>query len=245
MVANLKLAMKVAWSYHRKAAGAVAYEDLEALAYVGLIKGCRRFDPARGCKLSTIAYPFIHGEILHHFRDAAYAVRLPMRWRECWGKAKRLLAEPGMDPDTVAEACGLTGAEELAEMLAAMGGTTELNDETQGRHDDPEHEIDLIAPVLPLVARAWDNLRPADAGLIRSWWEAPRRKAFPSLSMIQFLAAVRRLLNGVPLREYRQTALVLAVPAAEPRKRERRPRGRTTAQLNAAIEQMGFADLLA
>lgn len=254
VIANLKLARKVAWGYYRKTGGAVSYDDLEALAFVGLIKGCRRFDPARGCRLSTIAYPFIHGEILHHFRDAAYAIRFPMRWREIWGKAKALLADPHMSPELVAEACGLSGPDELAEMLAAMTGTSELNDETQGRHEDPEQEIDLISAVLPLVEQAYINLRPCDADLITAWWEAPRRKPFPTLSMQQLLGRVRRLLDGVPLAEYRQRSLpVLLAKAREersteqqqPSKAQRRPRGRNLAQLTAAVEQMGFVDLLA
>jgi len=241
----------VAWGYFRKTGGAVAYDDLEALAFVGLIKGCRRFDPTRGNKLSTIAYPFIHGEILHFFRDSAYTIRFPMRWREIWGRARALLADPDMTPEAVAEACGLSGPDELAEMLAAMTGTSELNDETQGRHVDAEQEIDLIGAVLPLVERAWDNLRPCDAGLIAAWWESPRRKPFPTLAMRQLLGRVRRLLDGVPLAEYRQRSLPLLVAkaaevqASETVKAPRRPRGRSLAQLTAAAEQMGFADLLA
>lgn len=250
VVANTKLACKVAWGYYRKTGGAVAYDDLEALAYVGLVKGCRRFDPARGCKLSTIAYPFIHGEILHYFRDTAYAIRFPMRWRECWGKARAMLAEPGMNPEAVAHACGLNGVAELEEMLSAMTGTSELNDETQGRHHDPEHEIDLIEAVLPLVQQAFDNLRPCDAELIRSWWESPRRKAFPGLAITQFLARVRRLMGGIPLAEYRQgklpLLLAITTPAATPSQpAPKRPRSRSARQLAAAAHQMGFGDLLA
>ena len=241
MVANLKLAQKVAWGYFKKTGGAVSYDDLEALAFVGLIKGCRRFDPARGCKLSTIAYPFIHGEILHYYRDSAYTIRFPMRWREAWGKARALLADPDISPEAVAAACGLNGAEELEEMLGAMTGTSELNDETQGRHEDAPAEIDLIGNVLPLVQRAYDNLNPADAALIASWWAAPRRQAFPCLPMRQLLGRMRRLLDGVPLAEYRQRVLPLLMTAPAPAETiKRRPRGRSAAKLKAAAEQMGL-----
>lgn len=245
VVANLKMARKVAWGYFRKTGGAIPYDDLEALAFVGLIKGCRRFDPARGCKLSTIAYPFIHGEILHHFRDAAYAIRYPMKWREIWGKARALLADPEMTPESVAAACGLDGPDELAEMLGAMTGTSELNDETQGRHHDPAAEIDLITTVLPLVQRAYDNLRPCDADLIARWWEAPRRRPFPSLPMAQFLQRVRMLLEGLPLAEYRQTILPLMVAPVPAVKPERKPRGKSLRQLVTSAEQLGFGGLLA
>lgn len=242
--------MKVAWGYYRKVNGAVSYDDLEALAYIGLIKGCRRFDPARGCKLSTIAYPFIHGEILHYFRDTAYAIRFPMRWREIWGRARTLLAEPGMTPESVAEACGLAGPEELAEMLGAMTGTSELNDEIQGSHHDPQLEIDLISALQPTIQQAFANLPPCDAELIAAWWDAPRRKPFPSLPMRQFLGRVRRLLDGLPLAEYRQRALPLLLAQATMDNASApvgpsRPRRRTAAQLAAAAEQLGLADLLA
>lgn len=240
--ANVKLACKVAWGYFRKTSGAVAYDDLQALAYIGLIKACRSFDPARGNKLSTIAYPFIHGEILHHFRDAAYTISFPMRWREAWGKARRLLADPAMTPAAVAEACKLQGPEELAEMLSAMTGTHELNDETQGRYLDPEHEVDLLAPVLPLVRKAWEALPDHDAGLILQWWQSPRRRAFPSLAMVQFLSRARKLLDGRRLAEYRQTALPLQVePAVLPIKR--RPR-RSIRQIHETVIQMGLGSIL-
>jgi DNA-directed RNA polymerase specialized sigma subunit len=124
ITANLGLARQSAWRFHRKTGQ--AYEELEAIAFVGLIRGCRRYDPDRlnpgtgkPYALSTIVVPFIQGEILHWFRDRGFAMKFPTKWREQWGKVQRLMADPDLSAQDVAEQCGLSMAD-LTEMLAAM-----------------------------------------------------------------------------------------------------------------------------
>lgn len=41
---NLGLARQTAWRFHRRTGQ--PYDDLEAVAFVGLIRGCRRYDPS-------------------------------------------------------------------------------------------------------------------------------------------------------------------------------------------------------
>lgn len=242
ITANLKLAQKYAWGWAKKSQ--MAYDDLEAIAFVGLVKGCRKFNPASGFKLSTIAVPYINGEILHHFRDRGYAIKFPARWREVMPRARRLL-EAGEQPQEVAAAVGIE-LPELNEMLNAMAGTTELNDEVVGL-PDAQLEIDVLRPVQHLMLQAWERLHGSDRKALETFWHAPgRRPVFPMQALAQFLNGVRRALNGQRLPEIRkQLALQLQVETVPPKPKQRRPRGKSRAQLEASAVQLGLLEVAA
>jgi AraC-like DNA-binding protein len=214
---NLGLARQQAWKFHRKTGQ--PYDDLEAIAFVGLIRGCRRYDPERlnpgtgkPYALSTIVVPFIAGEILHHFRDRGHAIKFPSRWREQWGKVQRLMADPDLSAQEVAEQCGLSSAE-LSEMLGAMTGTANLDDlHGADGYEAVEPELPRIAPLQALVRQAWENLHPGDRGTLLSWWNAPRRAAHPLGPLQQFHRRLQALLQGRRLSEVLQLALAAEVP---------------------------------
>ncbi|HYJ70699.1 MAG TPA: sigma-70 family RNA polymerase sigma factor [Nocardioidaceae bacterium] len=54
-------------------------EDLVQVAYVGLMKAVRGYDPTRGDDFRSYAIPTISGEVKRHFRDKSWAVK-PPRW---------------------------------------------------------------------------------------------------------------------------------------------------------------------
>jgi hypothetical protein len=240
---NLGLARQAAWRWSRRTGQ--PYDDLEAIAFVGLIRGCRRYDPQRinpangkPYALSTIVCPFVNGEILHWFRDRGHAVRYPSKWREAWGKVQRLLDDPDTPADQVAQQAGLSQAE-LDEMLASMTGTISLDD-TLGLDGAPAPEpedVDRLSPLQATVADAWCHLHPADQGLLLAWWQKPRRLAYPLGPIEQFHRRFKRLLQGRSPSEYQQLAL-LHIDAV-PIERQRAPR-RNRKQLQDAAVQLGF-----
>ena len=243
IAANLGLARQAAWRFHRKTGQ--PYDDLEAVAYVGLIRGCRRYDPERvnpgsgkAYAISTVVCPFITGEILHWFRDKGHTIKFPSRWREQWGKVQRLMADPAVSAEQVAEQAGMSTAE-LAEMLGAMTGVSCLDDlHGVDGCDDPEPEDDRLAPLQALVQQAWGNLHPADQGLLLSWWAQPRRLAFPSGPVRQYHGRLKALLQGRRLSEVMQLGLGLQVPvvAVEPKPRAKRSKR----ELQDAAVQLGL-----
>ena len=60
----------------------IAADDLEQVAYLGLVKAVRGFDPERGPDFLAYAVPTIRGELRRHFRDLGWALRPPRSIQE-------------------------------------------------------------------------------------------------------------------------------------------------------------------
>jgi hypothetical protein len=244
VTANLGLARQTAWRFHRRTGQ--PYDDLEAIAFVGLIRGCRRYDPERlnpgtgkPYALSTIVVPFVQGEILHWFRDKGHAIKFPSRWREQWGKVQRLMADPDVSAQEVAEQSGMT-LDELQEMLGAMAGTSNLDDlHGADACEGSEPELPRVAPLQALVQQAWANLHAGDQATLASWWGAPRRVMHPAGPLQQFHRRLQALLKGRRLSEVMQLQLAVTVPVVEPEAKAPRRR-RSRKSLEAAAVQLGL-----
>jgi RNA polymerase sigma-B factor len=57
-------------------------DDLIQVALVGLIKAVDRYDTGHGVEFAPFAIPTILGEVKRHFRDRAWAIRVPRRLQE-------------------------------------------------------------------------------------------------------------------------------------------------------------------
>ena len=123
IVINRGVAESVASRYHDRG---VDRDDLRQVAYEGLTKAVRRFDPATRNDLLTFAVPTIRGELLRYFRDRGWTVRPPRRVQELQWRVNRALedleGELGRGPTTaeVVERLGIT-EEEYVEACQAFG----------------------------------------------------------------------------------------------------------------------------
>ena len=71
---NMQIAVDVARRYRSRG---VSIDDLEQVAYLGLVKAVRGFDPARATDFLSYAVPTIRGEVRRYFRDHGWVVRPP------------------------------------------------------------------------------------------------------------------------------------------------------------------------
>jgi RNA polymerase sigma-B factor len=76
---HLTLAENLAWRF---AGRGESHDDLVQVARVGLVNAANRFDPQRAGGFIAFAVPTIMGEIRRHFRDTAWALRVPRRLQE-------------------------------------------------------------------------------------------------------------------------------------------------------------------
>ena len=95
----------------------VPQEDLHQVAYEGLTKAVRRFDPQLRNDLLTYAVPTIRGELQRYFRDQGWTVRPPRRLQELQWRVnqviERLTQDHGREPteQEIADELGTTVAE--------------------------------------------------------------------------------------------------------------------------------------
>ncbi|MFD9568446.1 SigB/SigF/SigG family RNA polymerase sigma factor [Streptomyces sp. NPDC059982] len=109
-------------------------EDVVQAGTIGLIKAIDRFEPDRGVEFSSLALPYITGEIKRHFRDTTWAVRVPRRLQELrveLAKARdAITAARGRAPTVreLADRLGLDEEEVVEGLVAANGYATESLD---------------------------------------------------------------------------------------------------------------------
>jgi len=68
-------------------------DDLHQVAMLALLKALERFDPHRGIKFSTYAGRVMTGELKRHFRDHAWAMRVPRGLQELHLETKATVEE--------------------------------------------------------------------------------------------------------------------------------------------------------
>ena len=101
-------------------------DDLRQVAFLGLVKAVRGFDPDAGFAFLSYAVPTIRGEVLRHFRDAGWAVRPPRPIQELQPRIasarEELCHQLGRAPrpSEIAEHLGVA-VDEVADAMAADG----------------------------------------------------------------------------------------------------------------------------
>lgn len=120
---NMQVAVDVARRYRSRG---VAIEDLEQVAYLGLVKAARGFDPERASDFLSYAVPTIRGEVRRYFRDHGWVVRPPRTVQQAQARITAVDAELCQElgraprPSEIAERLDLD-LDLVVEALAANG----------------------------------------------------------------------------------------------------------------------------
>ena len=120
---NMQIAVDVARRYRSRG---VAAEDLEQVAYLGLVKAVRGFDPERATDFLSYAVPTIRGEVRRYFRDHGWVVRPPRTVQQAQARITSVESDLCQElgraprPSEIAERLGLD-LDLVVEALAANG----------------------------------------------------------------------------------------------------------------------------
>ncbi len=118
-------------------------DDLIQAGSVGLIKAADRFDPSIGADFRSFAAPTVIGEIRRHFRDRAWAMKVPRGvkddYAEVGAAVSRLSARLGRSPrvDELAEECDMS-QERVLDALAAQSAYRPRSLSRPRAEDEPE-----------------------------------------------------------------------------------------------------------
>ncbi|MEU7553724.1 SigB/SigF/SigG family RNA polymerase sigma factor [Streptomyces sp. NPDC044571] len=127
---NLSLVQFAARRFRARAAGGgLDMDDIIQVGTIGLIKAIDRYDPEREVEFSTLALPYITGEIKRFFRDTTWAVHVPRRLQELrseLAKAQESLTDTLGRAPTVKEVARYLelSEEEVIDGLVAANGYT-------------------------------------------------------------------------------------------------------------------------
>lgn len=157
-------------------------EDLEQVAGLALLKAVDRFDPERGSPFTAFAIPTILGELKRHFRDHAWAVRVPRNLKERRSKVSEaievLTAELGRPPSIrqIAEHLGMTPeevleAERAGEAFEAISldrpHTFDEDGQTLGESIGADEAGFEMAEYSVASEKAWKGLSDRDRSILR------------------------------------------------------------------------------
>ncbi|MFE4258177.1 SigB/SigF/SigG family RNA polymerase sigma factor [Streptomyces sp. NPDC056883] len=135
---NISLVRFAARRFTARIGAGIEIEDVIQVGTIGLIKAIDRFDPEREVEFSTLALPYITGEIKRYFRDTTWAVHVPRRLQELrveLAKAQETLTEAfGRAPSVkeIAEHLELAEDDVIEGLVAANGYTSSSIDSATG-----------------------------------------------------------------------------------------------------------------
>ncbi|GGS30685.1 RNA polymerase sigma factor [Streptomyces nojiriensis] len=155
---NLSLVQFAARRFRaRVLGGGLDMDDIIQVGTIGLIKAIDRYELEREVEFSTLALPYIIGEIKRHFRDTTWAVHVPRRLQELrseLAKAQEALTDVLGRAPTVKEVAGhleLTEEQVIDGLIAANGYTSGSLDTAAGESDVPSPTNRTTRPLAELV----------------------------------------------------------------------------------------------
>ncbi len=155
-------------------------DDLVQVARFGLLNAIDRFDPDLGVRFSTFAGRTIVGELKHHFRDDAWAIRVPRSLQNLWLRTStavdELSQQLGRTPtvDEIAETLDV----EPDEVLEALDAGGEFHSASLDRPvgDEPKTPlVDLVGgqdqvlertPVRAVLSEAMEDIPERERDIV-------------------------------------------------------------------------------
>ncbi|CAM5317649.1 RNA polymerase sigma factor [Streptomyces avidinii] len=151
---NLSLVQFAARRFRaRVVGGGLDMDDIIQVGTIGLIKAIDRFDLEREVEFSTLALPYITGEIKRYFRDSTWAVHVPRRLQELrseLAKAQEALTDVlGRAPTVkeIAQHLELSEDEVIDGLVAANGYTSGSLDTAAAEGDAPSSTSRTTRPL--------------------------------------------------------------------------------------------------
>jgi RNA polymerase sigma-B factor len=147
VILNAPVARSIASRYRRKG---VDEDDLEQVAYLGLVKAANGYKLDADTAFLAYAVPTIRGELKRYFRDCAWTVRPPRRVQEMQGSIAA--TEPELTQKLVhlpsdAETAAALGTEtgEITEASSVRGCFSTLSLDAPGPADGGASLMDTVA----------------------------------------------------------------------------------------------------
>jgi RNA polymerase sigma-B factor len=213
----VRINMVVAHDCARRYQGrGIQAEDLDQVAYLGLVKAVQAFDDERGHDFLSFAVPTIRGELRRHFRDLGWALRPPRSIQELQARIVaaegELAQELGRPPRPSDLARHLdVELDQVLDALAANGCFAPVSldapvpegvDALGDRLGDLDHDFELV-DVRVTLAAVLRGLSPRERRILelRFFGEQSQAEIGADIGVTQM--QVSRLLNRI-LRRLRE-----------------------------------------
>lgn len=190
-------------------------EDLEQVAYLGLVKAVNGFDSGYHKDFLSYAVPTISGELKKHFRDHCWTVRPPRRIQELQRKIAAASEELGQECDHLPTTAQVADAievdrDEVDEALAADGCFTPASlDVGVGRTEsttvgdligDDDHGFDRVearAVLSPVVRELSDRDRDIVELRFFHEWTQERIAQDLGITQMQVSRLIARIMSSL------------------------------------------------
>jgi RNA polymerase sigma-B factor len=204
---NLGIAHSIAGRFR-----GVESDDLDQVAYLGLVKAARSYRPDTETPFLAYAVPTIRGEVKRYFRDCSWTVRIPRRLQELQGSIAsvrpQLVQDLQRDPtlEELAERLSTTVAEVEA-ALAADGcfsvlsldrpldgeSTASLADTIAAEEDSAFERTEAVAMLEPVL----NDLNPRERKILELRFVEGHTQADIGAEIGVSQMQVSRLLRGI------------------------------------------------
>jgi RNA polymerase sigma-B factor len=206
---NLGIAHSIASRFRGRG---VEADDLDQVAYLGLLKAARSYRPDTGTPFLAYAVPTIRGEVKRYFRDCSWTVRIPRRLQELQGSIAsvrpQLVQDLQRDPtlEELAEAVG-TDVAEIEAAIAADGcfsvlsldrpvdgeSTANLADTIADEEDSSFERTEAVAVLEPVL----NELTPRERKILELRFIEGHTQADIGIEIGVSQMQVSRLLRGI------------------------------------------------